>query len=414
MKVVVLNEKFKGVLEVFRKVFKGKLGLQNISFSIQRSWDNEFHLVFRSWGRDDWFEGRVECFIKFEEGEVVDETWKGWKVVVNYFELLEALKQFSKKQTIILEKQENQLVLYSEKVRLFLNLAEEILEEPEFIAKAVSGFRLVFDSEDLVEAIRYVDFARDEKGDRDYTKGYYLDFIEINSDKVYLVTTDNHRLSWYRLVPKVKSGSVNIPGLSLSAEHSLILKTICQASQGVVDIQVEELDDKERVVLIFQAFPFVYKGIHYVIGFPDWLGLTPKEFSGSMIVEKEVAIEMIDFVKKGEKLTKSLAKERKSKGRIYGRVHLEFKKGEDKVKMEIWDNDISDRKVMERDFSCKWTGGDFLVAFDVRYLTEILSVLQDGFKIQFTHPSGIVQFEDLKKDCFVHWLMPMDLSKIPS
>lgn len=417
MKVVVLNEKFREVLGVFKKVLKNKNkwgGVQNITLLIQKGLDGGFYLAFRTWDWENWFEGKIECFIKFDDGEAVDESCKDWRVTVNYFELVGALKQFSKKQTVILEKQGGRLVLLSENVKLFLDLREEMTVEPNFSLKenVVSEFRLVFDSEDLSDAIKCVDFARDEKGNFEFTKGYYLDLIEIKDDKVYLVATNSHRLSWYRLTPKVKSGNISIPGLCLSSEQSLILKTICEFSQNVVDIQINELNDKEKVIITFQAFPFVYKGIRQVYGFPDWLGLTPKEFLGSMVVTADIAKEIVEFVRSGRDLTKTLAKERGVRGDFLGRVQLEFKGGENRVKMEIWDGDLPSKKVMEREFLCEWSGGDFLVAFDIIYFSDIVSVLQDGFRIKFTHPAGITQFEDLKKDCWVHWLMPVDLSKL--
>lgn len=421
MRIGVLNGRFMKVLELGKVLVDPKVFpvLQTVSFCLEKGWEDEFYLVFRIWDRDNWLEGRVECFVKFDEGEEF-EIWKRWMVTVNYFQLMKVLKEFSKKQIILIEKVDGNLVISDENIQIPLELQDELLKDKPVFGGGqnfVSELRLIVDNIDLLKAISYVDFARANSVDYkvNYTQGYYLDVAE--GEKVYLVATDNHRLSCYQLPIKDKVGDLGNSGVLFTREQSLLLKNICQSTFNLVDIRVAELEGNEKVMITFLSLPFMYRGVSSVGRFPDWRGIVPEKFPRSMVVEDKVVKGMVDFIKKGEKLVKTVSQGKRKKDSFVDRVHFVFQEGRDTVKLEVWSTpyaDVQGKKVFEKEFPCEWSGDNFLVAFNLSYISEVFSAIQGGLKMQFTDAVGITQIEDLKNSNFLHYLMPIDLSKIPS
>lgn len=431
MKVVVLNGEFMKSLEMGKVLVDPKVFpiFQTVTFHLERGWGNEFFLVFRVWNNKDWLEGRVGCFVKFEEGED-EKVWKKWTVTVNYLQLMKVLKEFSKKQTLILEKVDTDLGISDNSgdnngILILLELQDDLLfDKPSFRGEGdknfTSEFKLIVDNLDLVKAIKYVEFVRTSgkekyNSDCNYIQKYYLDTSD--NESVYLVATDNHRLSCYKLKVTEKSGALKSGGVLLAKEQSLLLKSISEATLNLLDIRVAEIEENGEVLVTFLALPFVYKGINSIERFPAWRDIAPEEFPRSMVIEEKVVKDMVDFIKKGEKFVKAMSKEKKRRDSFADRVHFVFQEGVDQVKVEIWsivNSEIPGKRVLEKEFPCKWSGDNFLIAFSMTYILEVLSVIQGGLKMQFTEATGITQIEDLKDPNFIHWLMPIDLAKITS
>jgi DNA polymerase-3 subunit beta len=272
-------------------------------------------------------------------------------------------------------------------------------EEFPAIPKIEKGFKITVDAQDLARSISRVAFNASLDEGRPVLTGV---LFEVDKNKLSMVATDGYRLGFCEILTKKgenpPSFKIIIPARALM-ELAKIIDELGFAGEGV-----DKTEGEEIIILVSESLNqinFHAENIEFTSRliegeFPNWRKTIPQEFTTRVKIPKAEFKNLI-------KIASIFARDLGSVVKLKFEVNSNNKAGVLNVSTSA--NQIDAKCEVE----IKGKGGE--IAFNFRYLQEILSVIGDeevNFEmIESLNPGKLTG--QTEKDSFFHIIMPVRL-----
>ena len=259
---------------------------------------------------------------------------------------------------------------------------------PSIAPDSGSGLRFRVDADDLREAINQVVFAAATDDSRPVLAGVH---VESRGDVLALAAADGFRMS-FREMPLVQeleeALSIVVPARSMQE-----IARILADSHEETDIRITP--NQAQMVVELPDVVFVTRLIDGT--FPDLQQIIPQSWNTRSVISREVLLDA----------TRRAAIFARSNNDVI-KFALDPANGSDGIGKLTITATAADTGDNRDELDAQIEGGELEVAFNGRYLTDILSVL-DGpsVALELQGPNAAGVFKPVDDDKFVHVIMPM-------
>jgi len=264
------------------------------------------------------------------------------------------------------------------------------------IPKIEKAMDFVVGASELTEAIGKVAFSAAQDEGRPILTGV---LCEVNKNKLTMVATDGYRLSFFENKiskgEKVPNLKIVIPAKALMDFGKIIGDILAIEGAKIPEVKVEIADTLNQLCFKIGNIEFTSRLIEGE--FPNWQKTIPTTFSTVAKINKEEFMKLV-------KIASIFAREA---GNI---VRLKLEENAKKPIISVFANASqlgSGNARMEIEMQGK--GGE--IAFNFRYLLEVLSLMEDeevNFEMIESLNPGRLRGQD-DKDSFFHIVMPVRL-----
>lgn len=264
------------------------------------------------------------------------------------------------------------------------------------IPKIEKGLEMTIAAADLVEAINKVAFSAAQDEGRPILTGV---LCEVNKNKLSMVATDGYRLSFFETkvtkgdkVPNIK---MVIPARALMEFGKIIGDILAADPKSDQEVKLEIADSLNQLCFKIDNIEFTSRLIEGE--FPNWQKTIPTAFSSVAKINKEEFIKLV-------KVASIFAREA---GNI---VRLKLEENAKKPTISVYAN-ASQLGSGNAKMDCQMQGPGGEIAFNYRYLLEVLGLMSDEevvFEMIESLNPGRLRGQD-EKDTFFHIVMPVRL-----
>jgi DNA polymerase-3 subunit beta len=257
------------------------------------------------------------------------------------------------------------------------------------LARAVEGgTTLRLDPASFREAINHVAFAAASDDNRPVLAGVQL---VVTDNVLTLAAADGFRMSVFRagmLLPTEQPVSIIVPSRAM---HELT--RILGDAGDVVELTVTP--NQSQLLVTLEGIWFSTRLIDGT--FPDLSQIIPKDWNTRTVVQREM---LLDAAKRAAIFARS----------NNDVVKLEIAPPTESLAMGqvIVTGNAADTGDNRDDVEAQVEGGEMQIAFNGRYLTEVLSVMREqrvAFELLGSNMAGVIRPEN--SDAFTHVIMPM-------
>jgi len=322
----------------------------------------------------------MEVAIQYQLACQVDEEGK---LVVPGKYLLELVKKLPENE-IILEKpgNTNSLTIFYEnsQVTIYGYDPDEFPNLPQFENELI----FLMDPPSFTEMIKKVTIAASHDESRPLFTGTLW---ESQGNSQFLVSTDTHRLAYYRNVVQDP-----IPDFSVVISS----RTLMEAARLMSDFEEPIQVALAKSQICFKNNFLAYHARYLEGQFPDYQQVIPKEFSGTIRVNSN---KLHSAVERAALLSRN-----------------ESNKRANIIKLMISDDcliitsNTPEVGQINEEISCYYDGEPMEIGFNARYLLDVLKVL-DAEELYFkvTGPTGPAIIEPIGQDNFTYLVLPVRL-----
>lgn len=286
------------------------------------------------------------------------------------------IKNFPK-DTIFVEKKENELIIFDDENKMSYNLNSTANEDfPEFETIQNQNFFSLAQAE-FIEMINQTQFSVSNDETRYFMNGVCLEKIE---NELNMIATDGRRLSF--ISKKIKDipdfNQIIIPPKTLN-----IIKKIC-VGEGNIDLAINEN------TLFIKVNNSYFSSTLINSQFPNYRKVIPENQQFRLILKR---VDLLDSVR---------------------RVDLLIEKNSKKVFLDINYNTIllkTDKTEIgeaKESVDCTFDGEPIIIAFNSQFLIDPLKVIDtEMIEIEFTSANKAVTIQAVPRKEYFHIIMPM-------
>ncbi|QJC34701.1 DNA polymerase III subunit beta [Enterobacteriaceae endosymbiont of Donacia crassipes] len=212
-------------------------------------------------------------------------------------------------------------------------------------------------------------------------------FLQIKNNVLNIVSTDGHRLSFYKYIldKNIINYSVIIPRKSIFELSKLINNT-----NELVNIKI----NNNNICFTFKNLKFISKLI--TSNFPDYKEIIPKSFYQIIKIDRVLFKNALNRI--------SILVNERTKG-----VNLLL----NNKNLKIFTNNINNEKAEEvlkiEKFQNKKTN-DIQISFNINYLIDVINILESNFiKLSFIDSISSIKIEDNYDKNKIYLIMPMKI-----
>ncbi|OGE04457.1 DNA polymerase III subunit beta [Candidatus Curtissbacteria bacterium RIFCSPLOWO2_01_FULL_41_18] len=394
MKFTILQSEFAKALNISGKSLLTKTNLPILSNILIKAEDSKLEVVSTD------LETATRAIVKTKVGAEGEITVAGRT-------LSEFISQLPEGE-VVFEKLGGEVVVSTKGYNA--RLATMPPEEFPAIPKIEKGITIEFEAPDFVRGVIRVAFSAAQDEGRPVLTGV---LGEINKNKLAMVATDGYRLGFAEINLGKTTGVPSLKMIIPAKAVSEVAKIL--ADMGMIDGagQAEKSRDKIKMVVgealnqvNFRIGDLAKEGVEVEFTsrliegeFPNWQKIIPSVFNTKVIIDRQ------DFIR----LVRIASIFARDSGNIV-RLKLE---GDKNGKKGVFTVNAASSQVGSSDASCEvgLTGKGGEIAFNFRYLLEILSVVEDElitFEMNESLNPGRITGQDAK-DNFFHIIMPVRL-----
>lgn len=299
-----------------------------------------------------------------------------------FLELIGSLPQ----GMVVLELEEDKLKVSCEKYKAVVNgiSAEEFPEVPSIRGKKKEEAWLNIGGALFERSVDQVALAAGVDEARPIFTGVK---IEISKTKMKMAATDGYRLSVKTIkgLKGLKEGQEMVVPARALIELS---KIASQTKKKDLDILLAVTDKDKQLILVVEEVEIVTRLLEG--DYPDYEKIIPESTGTTVIFDKE---EMIQAVRVASIFARDSAN------------IVKFRVGGEGLTVSANAPQVGENEVR---LQAKQTGEDVEIAFNSRYLMEILSVLDgDSLSLSMSGPLSPGVFRQMGDDSYLHIIMPV-------
>lgn len=259
------------------------------------------------------------------------------------------------------------------------NIKGIVAEEFPTIPKAPKEKFCAIKSDDLKDALKKVSMACATDDTRPVLAGVYIKF---DGKNITFVATDSYRLAEKKIEQNIEleKKEIIVPSRAINE----LLRLLSNEKSEKVDIILDE----NQIFFLIGNVQIVSRLIDGA--FPPYEQIIPKE---AKILVKTTLIEMISAIKMSAIFARDIAN------------NIKFKVSKDTLTISSIAKEVGDT---HSEVKATVTGGEVLVAFNARYLLDVLTILPgDEVIMSFNDDSSAVMIKTNNDDSYTYLVMPL-------
>lgn len=313
----------------------------------------------------------METTIKsYLDGEILEEGIVVFKIglVLEYIKLLE-------QDTIEIRTAEN---------KLFIHNAEfSVLDNDEYPKLNILGGNLLLNikADTLIKAFDKVMFSSSIT-----PENLAINTIRINleDNKIYLITTDSYRLTHYFLENKTQFNKE----ISIPLEGAIILSKLFRGSKETLNFFIDGSQLRVKAEKLIFSIRLVD------LEFPNYNAIL-----NSMNFTKTIEMNLKDFKSSLKKVLTIAKRNQETKNGAY------FDFNGNKLKISV---SSGNAKTMQKLETIK-EGDNFKASLNVKFIEDFLNHIEKNIIIKATNASSMFIFKEMDNDNYTYILMPLAL-----
>jgi len=291
-------------------------------------------------------------------------------------EFLEAINSLPKDK-ITIEMDKEIVVMTCRDNRIVFNTIAR--EEFPTLYKDKGELTSTFERAEFIDIFSYLTFSVSQEESRPQLTGVLIDTQDAG---VSFVSTDGYRMS-----VKKQTGQKTKIKEALIVSVKLINEVISMKGESIINLYVNKLEGQ----VIFEVGDALVIGRMIEGNFPDYNRVIPKTSATTVVFERESLLQTVRLVSVFAKESSNIATLN-----IIGNT----------IKLETKSQGVGEGEAV---VECQKTGDDNKIAFNIKYLLDLLKNVNDNsMELKLNSPSEPALFE-IKEKNYLHVIMPIQV-----